>query len=179
MPSTMHERGHVAERLGELQRRHWGEIGRHIARLGVAPGDVEDVAQEAFVVAASKLASEPSGTDRAFLHAVAARVACNARRASLRRRRAYERYFDVAPEPAPTPEELSERLRGRALIDDVLRGMTPELRTVFVLCELEEISVPEIARRLDVPVGTAASRLRRAREAFSRASRDARGALTG
>ena len=44
---------------------------------------------------------------------------------------------------------------------------------------LEEITVPEVARRLDLPVGTAASRLRRAREAFSRASRDARGTLTG
>jgi RNA polymerase sigma-70 factor (ECF subfamily) len=50
---------------------------------------------------------------------------------------------------------------------------------VFVLCELEEITVPEVARRLDLPVGTAASRLRRARGAFSRASRAAKAAITG
>ena len=45
-----------------------------------------------------------------------------------------------------------------------------EQRAVFVLYELEELSVPDIAELLGVPVGTAASRLRRARAAFSAAS---------
>jgi RNA polymerase sigma-70 factor (ECF subfamily) len=166
----MHERGYVwaePERLRVLLRRHWAEIVRRLARLGIAPTHVEDVAQEVFLVAASKLAGPPCPGDRAFLHAVAARLAHNARRASQRRRRAYVRYAHVGQEPQSTPEELTERRRGRALIEAVLRGMAPELRAVFVLCEVEEETVPEIARRLAIPIGTAASRLRRAREAFS------------
>ena len=44
--------------------------------------------------------------------------------------------------------------------------MPDELRTVFVLFEIEEMPTPEIARTLDLPVGTCASRLRKARETF-------------
>jgi len=44
--------------------------------------------------------------------------------------------------------------------------MTLDLRTVFILSELEGMTMPEVAALLEVPVGTAASRLRRAREAF-------------
>jgi len=50
----------------------------------------------------------------------------------------------------------------------VLAQMPLELRTVFVLFELEEMTTPEIAELVGVPVGTAASRLRRAREEFQR-----------
>jgi RNA polymerase sigma-70 factor, ECF subfamily len=166
----MHERGYVENggaRLRELLRHHWRDIGRHLSRIGIASGDVDDLTQEVFLVAASKLVGPASTTDRPFLHAVALRVALNAQRASQRRRRAYERYADVSREAPPTPEDLSDRLRRRAVIEAVLRQMTPELRAVFVLCEVEEVSVPEVARRLALPVGTAASRLRRAREAFS------------
>jgi RNA polymerase sigma-70 factor (ECF subfamily) len=52
------------------------------------------------------------------------------------------------------------------LLDEVLDAMTMDLRTVFVLFELEELPTAEIARLLEIPVGTAASRLRRAREEF-------------
>lgn len=41
-----------------------------------------------------------------------------------------------------------------------------ELRVVFVLNEVEELTGPEIAELLDIPVGTVASRLRRARALF-------------
>jgi len=46
--------------------------------------------------------------------------------------------------------------------------MTLELRAVFVLFELEEMSTPEIADLLEIPTGTVASRLRRAREEFQK-----------
>jgi RNA polymerase sigma-70 factor (ECF subfamily) len=42
---------------------------------------------------------------------------------------------------------------------------------VFMLAELEELSAPEIADLLDIPVGTVSSRLRAAREAFRGAVR--------
>ncbi len=54
----------------------------------------------------------------------------------------------------------------RELLDRILDGMPVELRTVFILHEFEELAGPEIASMLDIPVGTAASRLRRARKLF-------------
>jgi glucose/mannose transport system substrate-binding protein len=154
------------ERLRRLLRDHLSGIVRYLGRLGVAPAEADDVAQEVFLVAASKLGGVAPEGDRPFLYAVASRVAHNARRASTRRSRAYERYVDGAVEPEASPEELTDRLRARDLLDAVLRDMTPELRRVFLMCEVEGLGVPEIARCLDLPTGTAASRLRRAREAF-------------
>jgi glucose/mannose transport system substrate-binding protein len=153
-------------RISRLLRDHLGGIARYLGRLGIPASEVDDVAQEVFVVAASKLANVPSGSDRPFLYAIASRVANNARRADTRRRRAYERFVEVGSDPVPSQEELSDQLRARVLFDSVLRDMTPELRGVFLLCEVEGLAVPEIARRLDLPTGTAASRLRRARETF-------------
>jgi glucose/mannose transport system substrate-binding protein len=125
------------------------------------------VAQEVFLVAAGKLGAIASGSERAFLYGIAARVAHNTRRANGRRHRAYERYLQVAPEPQPNQEELSDHLRARVLLDSALQEMSAELRGVFVLYEMEGLPVTEIAQRLALPTGTAASRLRRAREAFS------------
>ncbi len=63
-------------------------------------------------------------------------------------------------------EELSDQLRARALMDSVLSAMPSELREVFVLFELEELAVAEVAELLSIPIGTVGSRLRRAREDF-------------
>ena len=52
-----------------------------------------------------------------------------------------------------------------------LATLNEEMRTAFILYELEEMSMPEIAEVLDVPVGTVASRLRRARDQFQKATR--------
>ena len=64
------------------------------------------------------------------------------------------------------PEELTERLEARALLDRVLDTMPEELRAVFVLFELEELSIDQTASLLILPRGTVATRLRRAREVF-------------
>jgi RNA polymerase sigma-70 factor (ECF subfamily) len=72
----------------------------------------------------------------------------------------------------PRPDELSDQTRARAVLDRVLVRMPEDMRVVFVLCEIEQMTAPEIARLLDLPVGTVASRLRRGRELFeARAAR--------
>ena len=73
------------------------------------------------------------------------------------------------------PEQMLDQKRARELLDEVLGQMTLELRTVFVLYELEELSMTEIAATLRIPQGTVASRLRRARADF----RDRVRALSG
>ena len=64
---------------------------------------------------------------------------------------------------------LLEQKRHRELLDRILDTLTQDLRTAFVLFELEDLSVPEIAEVLEIPTGTVASRLRRAREQFGAA----------
>jgi RNA polymerase sigma-70 factor (ECF subfamily) len=63
------------------------------------------------------------------------------------------------------------------LLQTVLDHMSLELRTVFVLYELEGLEVSKIAELQDVPIGTASSRLRRARAEFSAIAKRLRAAL--
>jgi RNA polymerase sigma-70 factor (ECF subfamily) len=66
---------------------------------------------------------------------------------------------------------LLQQGRARALLDEILEAMPTELRAPFVLFELEEMTMSEIAQTLEIPPGTVASRLRRAREIFQEQSR--------
>ena len=74
--------------------------------------------------------------------------------------------MDLRPGSGSSADELADRRRAVELVDKILSQMDPDLLTVFVLFELEGLSTPEIAKLLNLPLGTAASRLRRARESF-------------
>jgi RNA polymerase sigma-70 factor (ECF subfamily) len=74
--------------------------------------------------------------------------------------------------------QLIEHEARRAL-DEALSGMPDDLRHVLVLVELEGLTLAELADVLGVPVGTAASRLRRARESFAQSARRVRARLGG
>ena len=67
--------------------------------------------------------------------------------------------------------------QAREILDDVLNRMPNDLRTVLVLCELEGLEVRQIAELEEIPVGTASSRLRRAREEFSAVAKRVRAGL--
>jgi RNA polymerase sigma-70 factor (ECF subfamily) len=151
---------------------HLDFVWRSLRRFGVPVADVDDATQQVFLIANQKLDKIRPGSERAFLVGVAARVASHARR-SLHRREAAELSLSSNPRAEnPDPEELTERLEARELLDRVLDTMPLELRSVFVLFELEELSVDQIARALVLPRGTVATRLRRAREVFHDAARD-------
>jgi len=136
----------------------------------------DDAAQQVFVVASRRLDSIQLGSERSFLFGTAMRVASDIRRSAAYRR-------EVAhPDPAAElegghrPDELVDQLRARVLLDTVLDAMDLELRAVFVLFEVEEMTTTEIAELLEIPHGTVASRLRRARQDFqSRIERMRRG----
>ena len=79
----------------------------------------------------------------------------------------------------PSPEQCLEERRARELLDAVIARLPLELRTVFVLYELEGLQIRDIAEIEGIPLGTASSRLRRAREEFSSIARRLRAALSG
>ena len=154
------------ERLAGLVRAHYAFVWRLLRRLGLGEGDADDAAQQVFLAASGRLGSVEPERERSFLYGVALNVGARARR-SLGRRR--EEPLEAASErvaPEPNAEQLLERRQARALLDQLLDEMPEDLRVVFVLFELEELSTPQIAELCQLPVGTAASRLRRAREDF-------------
>ena len=106
------------------------------------------------------------GKEKAFLCGTAIRVCSEVRRAQSRRREVHENDHAEPVDHRLGPEGVADRERARALLDRVLDQMDEPLRIVFVLFEIEELSTAEIATMIDVPTGTAASRLRRGREQF-------------
>jgi RNA polymerase sigma-70 factor, ECF subfamily len=153
-------------RIAGLVRANYAFVWRLLRRLGLREGDADDAAQQVFLAASGRLSGVEPARERAFLYGVALNVGARARR-SLGRRR--EEPLDAAAErvaPEPNAEQVLERREARALLDQLLDEMPEELRVVFVLFELEELSTPQIAELCEIPVGTAASRLRRAREDF-------------
>jgi len=154
------------DRLRAVFDAELGFVWRSLRRLGVPPGATDDAAQEVFLVASRRLADIEVGRERSFLFATALRIAANARRSFARRDARHDDALDRVADPTPGPEALADRARARALLDRVLATLDLDLRAVFVLHELEEMSMADIAVTLELPPGTVASRLRRAREAF-------------
>jgi len=153
-------------RLRELVDRHVDLASRIIRNLGIPDCDVDDLLQQAFSVTADRLGDITPGKEKAFLIQTAIRLAASARRAHALSR---ETPTDELPEVSdgrPSPEDLSDQAQTMRILDGVLAHMDIDLRSVFVLYEVEEMTMAEIATVLQIPPGTVASRLRRAREDF-------------
>ncbi len=155
-----------AAKLRALQGEHFEFPWRSPRRLGVPEADVDDAVQQVFLVAARR--EIQPGAERSFLFATALRVASHARRTLRRRRESGDEPPDQT-DATPSPEDLVDQRRARALLDEVLESLPLDVRAVFVLFELEELTVVEIAAMLGIPSGTASSRLRRGREMFQQA----------
>ena len=164
--------------IRDLFHTHYASVWRLLRRFGVHPSQLDDAAQEVFWVAARRLSIIQRGKEHAFLYGVALRIASN----TVRRQKValplsepedLSRVFDHAP----SPEEQLEQRQARQLLDAVLDRMPLELRTAFVLFELEGFAVRDIAELEDIPLGTASSRLRRAREEFSAIAKRVRATL--
>jgi RNA polymerase sigma-70 factor (ECF subfamily) len=138
--------------------------------MGLSNAQAEENAQEAYSVAARKLHRIDDGRERAFLLGVAVRLAVNERRRAACRveQVGFEREPYEIADCLPHAEELLEQKQQRALLDRILQSMSDAFREILTLYEIEELTLPEVAVALEIPEGTAASRLRRAREEFSR-----------
>jgi RNA polymerase sigma-70 factor, ECF subfamily len=149
-------------------RAHVDELWRFVGRLGVPAHSIDDVVQEAFVAANRRRADIGAGQARGFLFAAAVRLSSNYRqRAHVRREVSQGEQIEEAASRQPDAEQLLSDKRRCELLEQALAGLSDAHRTVFVLYELEGFSVPEIAGLLELPLGTVASRLGRARGKFS------------
>ena len=158
-------------RARALVDEHYAFVWRSLRRLGVPVADVDDGVQRVFWVATRKLESIRPGAERSYLYQTALRVASAVRRGAQRRREVLTADPEDRTDPSLSAEEIVDLKRARARLDAILDQMELDVRAVFTLFELDRLSLSEIAELLDIPRGTAASRLRRARERFLSLSR--------
>ena len=148
----------------------FSQVVRWLPAMGARPGDVEDLAQETFLVVDRKLASFQGGNFGAWLYAIALRVCSNHRRLAWFRsvvfRPADDPVFDGGSTAPATPEGALARKQLALLAEEVLSGMSAKHRRAFVLFEIEEYSGEEIAELEGIPLATVWTRVHHARKEF-------------
>jgi RNA polymerase sigma-70 factor (ECF subfamily) len=163
-------------RFDALARDHVEVLWRALKRLGVPEASADDAVQQVLLVALRRLDEIEPGRERPYLLGVAVKVAADVRRA---RRRRHEVPMDAARDLEPAEALAEEALDQRRALADLaaaLDAMPDENREAFVLFEIEELSAPQVSAVLGIPVGTVASRVRRARELVRQRLRERRGA---
>jgi RNA polymerase sigma-70 factor (ECF subfamily) len=161
--------GASSERLHAMVASQHAFVWRTLRRLGVPDADVDDASQQVFLVIHRRLPAIAPVSERSFLFQTTLRVASQWRRAHMRRREQPGLNLVDVADDAANQEELIDQRRARAMLDRALSSMPLKLRAVFVLFELEELTMLEIATISDLRPGTVASRLRRARQHFKQA----------
>jgi RNA polymerase sigma-70 factor (ECF subfamily) len=167
LPATA-ESASDAMRVRDAIEAHYDSLYRTALRFGVPPTDAEDLLQEVFFAFSRRTGDVPAETERAFLFGTMVRMVLMRRRTFVRRR---EEIVDSSSMEqlvgdTPTPEDDAERRDAIVVLDRVLSKMPDELRIVFTMCEIEEITMKEVGQILGVPAGTVGSRLFRARTMF-------------
>ena len=140
-------------------------VWRALRRRGLPPEAAEDATQETFLLAAERLDDIRPESERSFLIATALRVAHTLGRKTVR----WELDEDM-DQRLSAGRDTSDKRADMQICNLVLSKVDPDLVEVFVLYEIEGLTSPEIAELLEIPLGSVASRLRRAREQFRTAA---------
>lgn len=153
----------------EVYRCYVHVVWRALSGLGVRGADLHDACQEVFVVVHRRL---PGFDGRhkvsTWIHAICVRVALAFRRRTAARR---EVLVDQAPEGVAqgTPEQVLDARQSMAALGRILDVLDEDKRAVFVLYELQEMSMREVAEAVDCPLQTAYSRYNAARRLLDQA----------
>jgi RNA polymerase sigma-70 factor, ECF subfamily len=160
--------------LSEIYTQYVSFVWRNLRRMGVEEASVEDAVQDVFLVVHRRLAEFQARSQlRTWLFGIVLHVAQSHRR-SVRRRQtrlvqAEPVDLDAATAEEDGPMELMAQRQASALLHRLLERLDDDKRAIFVLVELEQMSVREAAEALGVNYNTAFSRLRAARAAFETA----------
>jgi RNA polymerase sigma-70 factor (ECF subfamily) len=150
--------------LGVLFDRFQAHTRRFLARASTARAEeLDDLVQKTFLEVHRSAPKFRGGSVRSWIFGVAINVARHQAR-SAGRRRAHMALFGARPQPeVERPDALAERTQLLARVNVALTELSPELREVFVLCEVEEFPGVEAARILGLREGTLRRRLHDAR----------------
>ena len=177
MPSIAHALAHArpahgvaAPAFDDVYAAHVGFVWRVLRTFGVPEAQIEDAVQDVFVVVYRRLGEwQGKAAITTWLFAISRRVASgHRRRAGKPTEPLGDELVDDRPGGADPFAEMS-RSQAAATVFAILEQLDHDKRIVFALVELEQLSVPEVARMLDLNLNTAYSRLRLARQAFEAA----------
>jgi RNA polymerase sigma-70 factor, ECF subfamily len=148
---------------------------RWLRAFGVPMSDLEDVAQEVFLVVERKLPTFDHRNLPAWLYGIAYRTASDYRRRSWFRSffsRSGEMPQDQIELDGPTPLTQLEKKQLQRILFQLIDKMNPKQRAAFVLAELEGHTAEEIAALEGIPAATVRTRLHYARKDFYDRVRD-------
>ena len=148
-------------RLERMFASYHATVWRILRRRGLSRDAAADATQDAYTIAVERLHEIQPDDERSFLIRTALQVA-----RKLGRKTQRLQLEDDMDQRSMEQRGADQRRADIQLCDLALSKVDPDLAEVFVLFELEELSSPEIALLLEIPLGTVASRLRRAREEF-------------
>jgi RNA polymerase sigma-70 factor (ECF subfamily) len=152
-------------RFTALFRAEYGYVWGSLRRFGVNERDAEDVAHEVFMRVYDKLdVLDRSRPARPWLFSFVYRAACDYRKLAQHRVEVMEER-DAASD-ARSAEQMLERVDDARLVSAALECLEFERRTVLIAFEMDEVPMKTIAEATGVPLFTAYSRLRLAREDF-------------
>jgi len=158
-------------RLEDIYESHVDFVWRCLRRQGVPEEDAADAIQEVFLTVHRTLPGfEGRSSLSTWLYTICRSIARD------RRERAHRRFEVARSDLLPDDVDQGANAAARAehndrlsLLETILSGMEAELRDVFVLFEIEDMTGEEISGALSIPLGTVYSRLQSARKAFKRA----------
>ena len=154
-----------------LLARYRHRVVRLAAHILRRPGEAEDVAQEAFVRAFRSLNSyRAEGRFYTWLYQIVVRVCLDRRRLARWDR---EMPLETISELNSGPDGALDAVESRILVETLLDQLTPPMRAMLVLRELEGLEYEEIAEVLQIPVGRVRWRLHAARAQFQELWRQA------
>ncbi len=160
----------IAMDFTSVYDEHFAFVWRSLRRLGVPDRALDDAAQDVFIVVHRRLAEfEGRSSIKSWLFGIARRVAHDHRRRIGRKERTEELRETTADPRGVTPAHDAERAQAVRVLHEILAGLDDDKREVFVLAELEQMTVPEIADAIGVNLNTVYSRLRAVRQAFDAA----------
>lgn len=149
-----------APSFAEVYETHVEFVWRVARRLGVAESALDDAVQDVFVVVHARLHTfEGRSSLRTWIYGIVRRVARDHRPS------AREHPLDDAREVsgAASAHEQLERAEALRMLHALLDTLDDDKREVFVLSELEEMPMPEVAEAIGINLNTAYARLRAAR----------------
>ena len=165
-PAASVDTGIAVSDFHALYREHFAFVWRCLGALGVAPSGLDDAVQEVFVVVHRRMREfRGESSVRTWLYGIVRNVAANARRAQRRK----SRYLELRDEELPVQTDALSSLETREaarFVQLFVHGLNDKKRDFFVLAIVEQLTIPEVAAILGVPLNTAYTRLRALRNEF-------------
>jgi RNA polymerase sigma-70 factor (ECF subfamily) len=147
-------------------------VFRVLRRLGGPTSELEDLVHDVFTAAFRSWATlDTTRPLRPWLYGIAVRIMLDKHRKHSTHSEVSHADVPDRVDHRPDPLRIAEARQGLTAAQQIIDGLEIDRRTVFVLHDLEGLTMPEIAQQVGVPLATAYSRLRLARRDFDAAAR--------